>query len=79
MYYMTTKATLYLDSEMYKTFKLQAVETGQSVSSLLNEAMHAQLNEDLEDIRSIRTRLAKREKPISFEVALEELKQNGLI
>jgi len=79
MYCMTVKATLYLDSEMYKTFKLQAVETGQSISSLLNEAMRAQLNEDLEDITSIRKRLAKRERPISYEAALEELKQNGLI
>ena len=76
---MTTKATIYLDSEMYKTFKLRAVETGQSVSALLNDAMQAQLNEDLEDITSIRTRLAKGEKPLSYETALEELKNAGLI
>lgn len=76
---MTTKATLYLDSEMYKTFKLRALETGQSVSALLNEAMQAQLSEDLEDITSIRSRLAKKEKPLSYEAALEELKHAGLI
>ena len=76
---MTTKATLYLDSEMYKTFKLRAVETGQSVSALLNEAMRSQLSEDLEDITSIRTRLARKEKPLSYESALEELKNAGLI
>ncbi len=76
---MTTKATLYLDSDMYKTFKLRAVETGQSVSGLLNEAMRAQLNEDLEDITTIRSRMAKKEKPLSYESALEELQHAGLI
>ena len=76
---MTTKATLYLDSDMYKTFKLRAVETGQSISALFNEAMRAQLSEDLADISSIRSRLAKKEKPISYDAALEELKHAGLI
>jgi hypothetical protein len=74
---MTTKATLYLDSDMYKTLKLRAVVTGQSISALMNEALKAQLNEDLEDITSIRGRLAKREQPLSYEAALKELQQNG--
>jgi len=74
---MTTKATLYLDSTKYKTFKLRAVETGQSISSLMNEAMDAQLAEDLNDITSIRSRLARGEEPLSYESALQELKING--
>ncbi|HEY5442699.1 MAG TPA: hypothetical protein VIJ68_04115, partial [Candidatus Saccharimonadales bacterium] len=76
---MTTKATLYLDSDMYKTLKLRAVETGESISSLMNEALQAQLSEDLEDIKAIRTRLAKRERPLTYEAALKELQQNGTI
>lgn len=76
---MTTKATLYLDSKMYKTLKLRAVETGQSISSLMNEALQAQLAEDLADITSIRGRLAKKETPLSYEAALEELQKNGAI
>lgn len=79
MAHMTTKATLYLDSDMYKTLKLRAVETGQSVSALMNEALQAQLSEDLEDIESIRARLAKRETPLSYEAALAELKSNGTL
>ena len=74
---MITKATLYLDSEMYKTLKLRAVETGQTVSGLMNEAMQSQLGEDLDDITSIRSRLAKKEKPLSYDDALRELKANG--
>ncbi len=76
---MTTKATLYLDSQMYKTLKLRAVETGQSISGLMNEALQAQLNEDLEDISTIRTRLVKKETPLSYEAALRELKNNGTL
>ena len=76
---MTIKATLYLDSQLYKTLKLRAVETGESISSLMNEALQAQLSEDLEDITAIRSRLAKREQPLSYEAALKELQQNGTI
>jgi hypothetical protein len=76
---MTTKATLYLDSKMYMTLKLRAVETGQSISALMNEALQAQLSEDLEDIQAIRSRLAKKETPLSYEAALLELQNNGSI
>ena len=76
---MTTKATLYLDASMYKALKLRAVETGQSLSSLMNDALQAQLSEDLEDITSIRDRLAKQETPLSYEAALKELHRNGAL
>jgi predicted transcriptional regulator len=76
---MTTKATLYLDSDMYKTLKLRAVETQQSISALMNEALQAQLSEDLDDIKTIRSRLAKNDEPLSYEAALLELQSNGSI
>ena len=76
---MATKATLYLDSTMYKTMKLRALESNQSVSSLINDALQAQLAEDLEDISVIRERLAKNEKPLDYEQALIELQKNGVI
>ena len=76
---MTTKATLNLDAQLYKTLTLRAVESGESISSLMNEALQAQLSEDLEDIEAIRSRLAKKERPISYEAALKELHKNGTI
>jgi hypothetical protein len=76
---MTTKATLYLDSKMYKALKMRAVETGQSISGLMNDALQAQLAEDLDDITTIRSRLAKKEAPMSYESALQELKTSGVI
>ncbi len=64
---------------MYRTIKLRAVETGQSISSLINEALQAQLSEDLEDITSIRKRRAARERPLSYEAALKALQHNGTL
>jgi hypothetical protein len=43
----------------------------------MNEALQAQLGEDLEDIQAIRSRLAKKEAPLSYETALLELQKNG--
>lgn len=76
---MTTKATLYLDTSMYQTLKLRAVETGQTLSALMNEALQAQLSEDLEDITSIRERRFLREVPLSYDAALKELKDGGIL
>lgn len=76
---MTTKATLYLDSKMYTTIKIRAAETGQTISALMNEALAAQLQEDLQDITDIRSRLARSEKPLSYESALQELKASGTL
>lgn len=76
---MTTKATLYLDSTMYMTLKMRAVETGQTISGLMNEALQAQLAEDLDDINAIRTRLSKKETPLTYEIALKELQNSGKI
>ena len=64
---------------MYKTLKMRAVETGQTISGLMNEALQAQLAEDLEDISTIHSRLAKKEAPLSYEAALKELQASGLI
>jgi hypothetical protein len=45
----------------------------------MNEALQAQLSEDLQDITSIRSRLALKEKPLSYEEALKELQSDGRI
>lgn len=74
---MTTKATLYIDTDLYKAIKLRAVESGHSISNLMNDALRAQLNEDLEDINSIRHRLSLKEKPLTYEQALQELRDDG--
>jgi len=59
--------------------KMRAVETGQTISGLMNEALQAQLAEDLDDITTIRTRQSKRETPLTYEAALKELQNSGKI
>ncbi len=76
---MTTKATIYLNEKMYKTAKIRAIETNQSVSAIMNEALQALLYEDLSDINSIRKRKGQNQKSISYDQALTELKNNGII
>jgi hypothetical protein len=64
---------------MYKTLKMRAVETGQTISGLMNEALQAQLAEDLDDINAIHSRLEKKEQPLSYESALKELQDSGIL
>jgi hypothetical protein len=64
---------------MYMALKMRAVETGQSISGLMNDALQAQLAEDLDDITTIRSRLVKNETPLSYEAALQELKLSGVL
>lgn len=58
---------------------MRAVETGQTISGLMNEALQAQLAEDLDDIQTIHSRLEKHEEPLSYEAALKELQKSGIL
>ena len=49
-----TKSTLYLDDSIHQALRLKAAETKQSMSELVNDALKASLQEDLEDIKSWR-------------------------
>jgi len=46
-----TKITLNLEDTILKALKLKATETNQSMSELVNDALKASLQEDLEDIK----------------------------
>jgi metal-responsive CopG/Arc/MetJ family transcriptional regulator len=46
------KITLNLEDTILKALKLKATETNQSMSELVNDALKASLQEDLEDIKS---------------------------
>lgn len=74
---MTTKATLYIDQKLYKAYKIKAAETDQTLSALVGDAMRAQLDEDLQDIKTIRER--SKEPTENYEEFLEGLKKDGLI
>jgi hypothetical protein len=71
------RATIYFDPSVHRVLRLKSIETAQSVSALVNDAVTTALREDLDDLNVFRKRA--REPTISFETALKELQRNGKI
>ena len=72
-----SKITLNLDDTILQALKLKSSETKQSMSELLNDALKASLQEDLEDIKSWEDR--KGEDTYDYEEFLELLKKEQVI
>ena len=72
-----TRATVYLDPELHKALRLKAVETSQSLSKLVNDAIKDSLAEDAEDIAAFGERV--KEPLISYETMIKRLKIDGKI
>lgn len=72
-----SKATLYLDEAVHKALRIKAAETQQTMSDLVNDALKAALREDLEDITDWKER--RKEKTLSYDELLEQLKVDGTI
>jgi len=73
----TMRATVYLDPELHKALRLKAIETTQSISKLVNDAIKESLAEDVEDIAAFAER--DKEPLISYEVMIKRLKKDGRI
>jgi post-segregation antitoxin (ccd killing protein) len=71
------RATVYLDPELHKALRLKSVETSQSVSELINNAVREALAEDAEDISAFEDRVA--EPLISYDEMVKRLKKDGRI
>ena len=71
------RATVYLDPELHKALRLKSVETSQSVSELINNAVREALAEDAEDISAFEERVA--EPLISYDEMVKRLKEDGRI
>ena len=69
--------TLNLEDTILQALKLKATETKQSMSELVNDALKASLQEDLEDIKSWEER--KGEDTYSYEEFLELLNKEQVI
>jgi len=72
-----SKITLNLEDTILQALKLKASETNQSMSELVNDALKASLQEDLEDIKSWEER--KGEDTYDYEEFLELLKKEQVI
>ncbi len=71
------RATVYLDPELHKALRLKAVETTQSISKLVNNAIRESLAEDAEDIAAFEKRA--KEPLISYDTMIKRLKKDGRI
>ena len=71
------KISLNLEDTILEALKLKVTETNQSMSKLVNDALKASLQEDLEDIKSWEER--KGEETYSYEEFLELLKKDGVL
>jgi len=71
------RATIYLEEDLHRALKLKSVEADQTISHLVNDAMRTTLAEDLADLSDIERR--SKEKTISYEEFLKELKARGQI
>lgn len=73
----TKRATVYLDPALDKALRVKAVETEQSFSDLVNEALRVSLAEDASDLASFKKRA--KEPDLDFEAFLKDLKRRGKI
>ncbi len=71
------RATIYFNPRLHKILKLKAVETAQSISDIVNEAVRRVFSEDQEDLALFEERL--KEPTVSYETMLKELKRDGKI
>jgi predicted transcriptional regulator len=71
------RATVYLDPDLHKALRLKAVETTQSISKLVNDAIKESLSEDAEDIAAFEERA--KEPLISYDAMIKRLKKDGRI
>ena len=74
---LNKRATIYLDPQIHRAIKLKAVETEQSISEIVNEALRHELLEDQEDLEAIKNSV--NEPTMSYETLLKKLKADGKI
>jgi hypothetical protein len=73
----TKRATIYFDPELHKALRLKAVETNQSVSELVNEAVREALAEDAEDLAAFDDRAEETASP--YDDMVMRLRKDGRI
>lgn len=71
------RSTVYIDPELHRALKIQAAETGTSLSELINRAIRTELREDRDDLAVFDQRA--NEETISFEDMVKHLNLDGKI
>jgi len=71
------RSTVYFDPALHKVLRLKALETDQSISDIVNEALRHELAQDQEDLAAFAQRA--KEPTVSYEALLKKLKADGKI
>ncbi|HAH22040.1 MAG: CopG family transcriptional regulator [Omnitrophica WOR_2 bacterium GWF2_43_52] len=74
---LTKRSTVYFDPAIHRVLKLMAIETEQSISDIVNEAIRHELAQDQEDLAVFAKRA--KEPSMSYEALLKKLKADGKI
>lgn len=72
---MSVRTTITLDEDILKLLKLKALETSESLSSIVNNIVIDAFREDNMDLKAFEER--KNEETLSFELFLKQLEANG--
>lgn len=72
---LSKRSTIYLDPFLHQALRLKALETSQSMSEIINEALKEALYEDAEDLAVFDERAS--EPLISYEQMVKRLKKDG--
>jgi len=73
----TVRSTVYLDAALHQALRLKAATAHRSMSDIVNDAIRAALREDEEDLAAFAER--DRERPMSYEAFLAQLKADGTL
>lgn len=74
---LTKRSTVYFDPALHKVLRLKALETDQSISDIVNEALRHELAQDQEDLAVFAQRA--KDPTVSYEALLKKLKTDGKI
>lgn len=74
---LSKRSTVYFEPSIHQALKLKAASSHLSVSELIDEAVRLLMSEDQEDLAAFSER--EKEKEISYEALLNDLKKHGKI
>lgn len=74
---LSKRSTVYFDPEIYNALLMRAASTKHSLSELVDDAVRAQMCEDLEDLAEVANRVKELE--ITYDALLNDLKKHGKI
>jgi len=74
---LSKRSTVYFEPAIHQALKMRAASAQLSISELIDEAVRLMMSEDQEDLSAYSAR--KKEKEISYESLLNDLKKHGQI